>query len=107
MPQIDVYIFRFFPLFIFVIFAAVYLNVYFLMLPSLVSVLKFRIRYRQNLEADVIKLKYENTKMNLFSNVVYGIFSNFGGAITKDFSKAYINEMNSSQSLNKFKIVKL
>jgi hypothetical protein len=107
MPQIDVYIFRFFPLFIFVIFAAVYLYVYFLMLPSLVSVLKFRIRYRQNLETDVIKLKFENMKIDLFSNVVYKIFSSFGGEIIHEFRKTYINKIKAPKALNNFKIVKL
>lgn len=110
MPQIDVYIFRFFPFFIFFVFLFVYMYVYFIMLPNLAGVLKFRIKYRQNLSVDILSLKCREAKLTVFVNAVYSVIHKTVNLLFSDLKSIYKGPQmvtQTSRNLTKAKVIKL
>lgn len=104
MPQIDVYIFRFFPCFVFFVFLLVYLYVYYIMIPNISGVLKFRIKYLLNLNQDLVRLKRAELQGQFFLANFYNFCLSVTRKVNTNLRSIYIHEGTSKSSL---KIVKL
>lgn len=110
MPQIDVYIFRFFPFFIFFVFVLVYLYIYFAMLPNIVGTLKFRIKLNVTANNDVIKMKKVELKSRLFLITLYNFCNQFTDLLQASLKKSYTTQfcpVEDSKVNAWFKFIKL
>lgn len=110
MPQIDVYIFRFFPFFIFFVFVLVYIYIYFSMLPNVVGVLKFRIKYNVTLNNDLINLKKSELKSQFFLVTLYSFCNQLAELLNTSIKKSYTTQfcpVEDSKVNALFKFIKL
>lgn len=87
MPQIDVYIFTFYPVFLFAVFIMVYMYVYLYMLPNLASVLKFRAKYVSNLQCDLLNLHSKHLSQKLYIISVCNACYSYSGYIQKSIEE--------------------